>query len=120
MPWRAPNKRGAYRSPREMQPHLGDVPDGLEPIRKSYRTHTDEPRWLEAGYGAIIGIVAAAIFSALILAAIFLALMFAAQPVPAQSQTIKIPQACVKLAALFGATLPDNSAASKQKRRSLK
>lgn len=98
--WRRPNKR----RPREMQPYLGDVPDGLEPTRRPYRMQTEGPRWLERGVFGIIAIFGGAIFSAFVLAAIILALMTVAR---AEVQTIKPPRACVKLAKQFNATLPE-------------
>lgn len=86
---------------------LGDVCGDPEPMRlPRYRPKYAPPDWFERLKHTFLAWVAFLIFGLLILAFVAGLFLLAAQPSLA-AEPIKTPQACAKLAALFGATAPN-------------
>ena len=79
MHWRFAQKRWAKKQPpsRPMECHLGDVPDGLEPIRPPYRRRTDHPRWVEGWTHVIVAGVACITFAVLVIAFVVMLFLYA-------------------------------------------
>lgn len=105
MQWRCANKPRKRRADRKFEAHLGDViGEPLPPMRIPHRRRHAKVDWIKS-VKHLAAAVAGVTFWTVLAIALLVSAFLAAKPALA-GELIKPPRACVKFAALFGATLP--------------